>query len=252
MYKNYNLICYTLKDHGQKLLDEKKQMVFSLLIEREKEIDFNPNIIIDYPNVEIFISNPTFYIEEFLKKAKIFNSPIVILTTYGDKLYDTLTSSGYNYEEIHMNAGPDNTCVFRKNIGNIGKTIYLELVNEKDFKIRPSFVIHLVDEKGHFCGGLCSSLSKKGKEKNVYLSTMAIKKDADKGAGTDLLNFAMNYWSKEGVSRINLGTQTAKEFYRKYGFHITNKILSDLRIRIDSHGNKVFEDLVMMEIKLKG
>ena len=73
-----------------------------------------------------------------------------------------------------------------------------------------------------------------------------------KGAGTDLLNFAMNYWSKEGVSRINLGTQTAKEFYRKYGFHITNKILSDLRIRIDSHGNKVFEDLVMMEIKLKG
>ena len=73
MYKNYNLICYTLKDHGQKLLDEKKQMVFSLLIEREKKIDFNPNIIIDYPNVEIFfISNPTFYIEEFLKKAKIF------------------------------------------------------------------------------------------------------------------------------------------------------------------------------------
>ena len=98
------------------------------------------------------------------------------MTTYGDKLYDTLTSSGYNYEEIHMNAGPDNTCVFRKNIGNIGKTIYLELVNEKDFKIRPSFVIHLVDEKGHFVVGFAVLYLRKEKKRTYIYRQWLLKR----------------------------------------------------------------------------
>ncbi len=250
MNKNFRFVHYTKEEHSQELLDEKKQMVFSLLIEREKEIAFNPEIIVDYPDAEIFISNPLDYIKKVIKEIKSDNISVVILTTYGKQLYETLTSSGYNYEEIHLNAGPDDTCVFRKDIENQDKTLYIELVNESDAKIRPTSVIHIIDEIGVFCGGICSSVSDDKGENNVYLSTMAVAKGCYNGAGTDLLNYAMNYWSENSISKINLGTQTAEGFYKKNGFYTTKKVLDNLRIRTDSSGSKVFENLVMVEYKI--
>ncbi len=226
---------------------------------REAEFTFSSNIIIDYPDISTqnsFLDDPVGYIHEKCNNASKENKlvrQVVILTTYGNILLDKLVSCGYVSELINMPAGPDNTYKFSKaveqDIGNIFNCVlYIEYVNEKDSKILPTFVASFKDESGALCGGMSGSVwTDNHGVKSAYIATVVVDMGSPKGIGGEISQYVMDYLVAQGVYKVNLGTQTASDFYKKQGFTVIHHILSNLRTRMSSSGTSVMNDLVIME-----
>ncbi|TOG90869.1 GNAT family N-acetyltransferase, partial [Vibrio parahaemolyticus] len=174
---------------------------------------------------------------------------VVILTTY-DEVKSPLMDAGYSYEKIHLPAGPDDTAVFRNRIGEADNTLYIEAVNEQDPKIAPTFVTILSDAKDNLIGGMSGSVYEKNGYRSAYISTVVVNEDGQKGSGTAIARFTIEYLKNKNVNEIGLGTQTAESFYLKLGFTSIHSILKDLRHRTDEHGKKINQDLVIMKKKL--
>ena len=152
----YYLEILDLQTYSPQILEEEQGALFVLLSEREKEFGFNPNIITEYPDLDSFLSAPIAYIADRYssiqkEKGSVIDN-VIILTTYGDKLIKELVSDGYLAEKIHMPAGPDHTYKFRKDFSahttEIPLTLYLEAVNENDEKIKPTFMLKLMNMDG--------------------------------------------------------------------------------------------------------
>lgn len=255
----YLLSLFNKNLHSQETLNAEKEKVLQLFLEREKEFTFNPSIIVEYPNINevtnsLFLNEPITYIKEkitAIRNSGELVSNVVILTTFGDRLLDPLGRNSYMYEKINMPAGPANTFKFYYKIPGIdllhGKTLYFEAVNENDEKINPTFVMKLSGLDNKFCGGVYGSISKQGTELFAYVATMVIKKGLPKLTGTRLMNEMLNYLKLIGIKKVNLGTQTAVNFYEKQGFIIIHKILTKLRTRISNNNEIINNDLVIME-----
>lgn len=139
----FNAEFFTVETTPRAVLDAEAAAVFALFSEREREFEFNPAVVTEYPAVEDpgtsrFLANPLDYIAQ---RCKVLNeqgdvvSRIVILTTYGDRLRGRLEAAGYHAERIDMPAGPDHTYAFTFNPPpqpGTGRTLYLEAVNEAD------------------------------------------------------------------------------------------------------------------------
>lgn len=263
--ETYTLALFRQGPDAQSTLDAEKAAIFQMFIERDKaEFSFNPLIINEYPDIEQpklspFLLDPVAYIERriaaHLSNGKINICKIVILTTYGDKLRPILEKEGYHYEPINMPAGPDNTVAFYKTIepttnNSEQYTLYLEVVNENDEKIRPTFVLKLTNAAGELCGGVCGSISESKNLRYSYIATLVAKKGMPVNTGSTLAGKMLEYLKSENVVVANLGTQTAAKFYEKHGFSITHILLKDIRRRISPDGHTVSNDLVIMEKRL--
>ncbi|WP_426010148.1 hypothetical protein [Aeromonas salmonicida] len=142
-------------------LTEQQLALFTLLQLREQEFGFNPNVIVHYPEAG-FLGSPIGYLNQLISEQLqqgYFINQVVILTTY-QILNSPLMQAGYQHEAVHMPAGPDHTAIFRWQCGThpAGKTLYVEVVNEQDPKIRPTFVLVLRDEHGKPQGGMSGSI----------------------------------------------------------------------------------------------
>lgn len=250
MNKSYKIKQYIRSKDGQKIINQKLSDLFSLLKQREMEICFNPNIYVDYPDENRFLSSTIEYIDDKIAE-KCDISQVVILTTYGDKLFDTLCGNGFKYEKIDMPAAPTYTCLFKKRISKEDeKILYIEFVDEQDEKILPSVVFTIESSEGEFMGGVCGSIFRDNGSTYAYLSTMAIAEGVQKGTGSDLLSAVLSYWKNEGVEVVNLGTQTAEGFYLKNGFTTIKRVLPNLRYKKDNNDAIISIDLVMMQINI--
>ncbi|MCC7007141.1 MAG: GNAT family N-acetyltransferase [Ottowia sp.] len=254
--RSYHLNLFDYKTHSKQELQQEQATIFGLLVEREKEFSFNPDIITEYPDItDFFLSAPASYIQSRIANIEMSQNravdEVIILTTYGDKLTVPLAADGYDVEKIDMPAGPDYTFKFSKT--NFDKvpdwkrcTLYLEAVNEQDEKIQPTFVLKLTDEKGILNGGMCGSVREIHGERFAYISTVVVDSYVPKSAGSLLAITVLDYLKQEGVKCANLGTQTAGRFYEKIGFSITHRIVKKLRSRITDDGSIIFNDLVIM------
>lgn len=241
---------YTIENCNGEELNRQRQKVLDLLIERDKDFLFAPSVHVVYPIVEQFLQSPVAYIQKLLIQYKEINS-IVLLTTYGSLLQKDLCMNGYTYEKINMPAAPEHTAMFTKKhaIFNTeqSKTLYIELVDEDDERIKPSVVLTLSNADNCFYGGVCSSMQRVGDDLYAYLSIMAVSASAPKGAGTALLKAVIAYWQKQGVKAMHLGTQTASGFYLNNGFKIIHHVLPHIRLQLLPDGSFRNQDLVMME-----
>jgi len=228
-----------------------------LLVEREKEFSFNPDIVIDYPAItEQFLQDPVSYITGRIASIKAEQGrvvdEVVILTTYGNKLIGPLSCGGYVAEKIDMPAGPDHTYKFSKTVcaeeASSPKLckLYLEAVNEQDEKIQPTFVLKLTDSSGKLIGGMCGSICEASGDLFAYIATVVVDKSAPKSTGSLLATTVLDYLKQQGVKCANLGTQTAGQFYEKHGFHVLHHIVGKLRSRVAKGGGIVHNDLVIM------
>jgi len=202
--------------------------------------------------VSEFLEKPVEYISDRLKiihsESGIKFSKVVILTTYGDRVGKALTINGYKEKIIDIPAGPDNTCFYTYNISNNSDfTYYLEVVNEMDEKIHPSFVFTLTKVNGELVAGMSGSIWDSNGDKNAYIATVVSAPDAPPGAGSFVTKEVLSYLKKQNVKRINLGTQTADAFYKKHGFIVIHTIIEKLRYRMLGNDSVISHDLVIMQ-----
>ena len=245
--------------HSKTLLQQEQASIFALLIEREKEFSFNPDVVINYPDItDSFLKDPISYINAYVATIEGEQGrdvdEVVILTTYGNNLISPLTADGYNAEKIQMPAGPDHTFKFSKTLLNKKHQaqsckFYLEAVNEQDEKIQATFVVKLTDRHGVLKGGMCGSLCEVDGELFAYIATVVVDKTSPKSAGSLLAKTAFHYLKEKGVNYAHLGTQTAVRFYEKQGFYTTHRIIDKLRSRLAENGNVIHNDLVIMAKK---
>ena len=250
----------SLNDTAQTDLDESAAEIFALFMKRETEFGFVPDITIDYPDIAasgeaLFLTAPVAYIDARIAALSREGDPIakvVILTTFGDRLTAALVAAGYRSTRIDMPAGPDFTFWFERDIPgvDVGRTLYLEAVNETDEKIRPNFSLELRDKTGALRGGACGSIHDREDERYAYLATMTLDICLPTGTGAKLAEALLDFLRSLGVATVHLGTQTAGPFYQKLGFQITHTVLPRLRFRNLDDGAKVFTDLVMLERRL--
>lgn len=256
--RKFDLIRMTRSTTSQALLDASATALFRLFLVREKEFAFNPNIIVDYPAIEDslpapFLTQPIRYIGNLCRRLNAGPaspiSRIVILTTFGNRLAVPLRTAGYQATSISMPAGPNFTMCFEREftVQPKERTLYIEAVNEADEKIRTSFVIELLDDRGRLCGGACGSIHESDGQRFAYLATMTLDVDLPPATGITLGEALLDFLRTQGVNTVHLGTQTAGPFYQKLGFRIVHTVLSRLRSRISFDGQAVFTDLVMME-----
>lgn len=246
---------------AQQLIDAQAAL-FTMLSQREKEFGFNPHIIIEYPNsIADFLNEPIAYLETCISAIQTthnkFIKEIIILTTYGDRLINTLGLHDYVAEKINMPAGPEHTFKFSKVLREIHPpsdhlacTLYVEAVNEQDEKIRPTFILNVYDTQGALCGGMSGSIAHIESKKYAYIATVVTHAHAPKLTGSHITQAALMYFKKMGVKQVDLGTQTADRFYEKQGFHISHTILSKLRNRVGKEGHLIHHDLVIMRKEL--
>lgn len=223
--------------------------LFNLLQIRDSDFTLNENIILEYPApLEDFLNNPIKYIH---KKDLSEIKEIVILTTYGDKLIKNLVNDEFKANLIDMPAGPDNTYHFSKQINQSGKfTYYLEVVNEADEKIRPTFIITAKNNNNEIIGGISGNIFEKDNQKFAYIATTVTAPNSPKGLGSQMMQETLNYLEKSNVAKVNVGTQTADKFYIKHCFNIINHLIKNIRYRNDKNNNKVWHDLVILEKQL--
>ncbi|MEZ5770239.1 MAG: hypothetical protein R3D61_00925 [Defluviimonas denitrificans] len=242
-----------LPDTPRDSLDKAAGALYALFGAREKEFGFGPNVIVDYPQVTGpdtgFLADPVAHIAARVE-ALGRDGPIarvVLLTTYGDLLLSPLTGAGYRAERIDMPAGPDQTFAFTLyRDSGAGRCLYLEAVNEADEKIRPSFVIRLLDGTGRLCGGACGAVH----GTHAYLSILTLIPGLPAGTGTTLAREVLAILRGQGVRAVDLGTQTAGRFYEKLGFRVTHRLVRGLRTRVAADGRQIDDDLVMLRATL--
>ncbi|KMN76834.1 hypothetical protein VK98_19980 [Chromobacterium sp. LK11] len=237
---------------SQQRLRDEQQALFALLIEREREFGFNPDITVEYPEaLSELLDSPAAYLGARIRAAEASRgrpfARVVVLTTYGDALGGPLTAAGYREEIIDMPAGPDNTRGYAREWRDDGVGVfYLEAVNEMDEKIQPSFVFKLEDEAGELLAGMSGSVSEQNGERCAYIATVVARGDAPAGTGSQVAAAVWRYLSEQGVARVNLGTQTAGRFYERQGFRVIHTIVPLLRHRTGDDGSRVWQDLVIM------
>ena len=241
----------------QELKDEQGAL-FSILMEREKAFGFNPKIITEYPDtIDDFLDDPCAFMASRVaavqKEKGVLVKEIVILTTYGNKVFTALTSDNYVSERIEMPAGPDHTYKFSKTLDSSSlaeHSYYFEAVDEQDEKINPTFVIKQLDQEGRLIGGMSGSIRTAEDQSFAYISTVVVREGSPKSTGFGIANETIRYLKSQGVKHADLGTQTADAFYKKLGFCVTHNIIDDLRHRVDMQNKVVQHDLVIMRIDL--
>lgn len=95
-------------------------------------------------------------------------------------------------------------------------------------------------------GGACGAIHARDGRRYAYLAMMAVAADAPAGTGTRLGGLLRDALARQGVSAIDLGTQTAAPFYERLGFHTTLRLVPSLRFRQGPNGGRIWHDLVMM------
>ncbi|TIC87151.1 GNAT family N-acetyltransferase [Crenobacter intestini] len=233
-------------------LREAQQALFGLLIERERAFGFHPDVVTEYPDpLDALLADPVAYLAGRLHAAEQKRGAplarVVVLTTYVDKLGTLQCAAGYSEEVIDMPAGPEHTSGFARTLDPDGVgTLYLEAVNEMDDKISPTFVLTASDGEGRLLAGMSGSVWTAAGECSAYVSTVVAREDAPAGTGSRLAAAVWDYLLGEGVSRVNLGTQTADGFYLRQGFRVIHTLVPRLRWRRAANGRTVWHDLVIM------
>ncbi|MCB1882477.1 MAG: hypothetical protein KDG89_00535 [Geminicoccaceae bacterium] len=213
----FGLDLLTAATHSRDALDAEAGAIFALFLEREREFAFNPSIVnvhpdIDDPSASAFLTNPVRYIGGRIAVLEAAGEPIVrvvVPTTYGDRLKKPLSKAGYAVTKIDMPAGPDHTYAFALVLpGKPGpcRTLHLEAVNEKDEKIRPTFVLRLTDAQDRLYGGACGAIGASDGGAYAYLSTLTLRAGLPRTAGTRLANATLDHLRSQGVKTVNLGT----------------------------------------------
>ena len=250
----------TAEDTPHEVLDSEALAIYQMFADRAQEFGFGPDVVIDYPPVDdpqtsSFLADPVAYIgtrlTQLADKGPIRR--IVVLTTFGDRLLNPLAAAGYAPDPIDMPAGPDQTYAFTLDHdlpAGVGRTLYLEAVNEADEKIRPTFVVKLVDGSGKFCGGACGSIHDRDGTRFAYLATLTIRADLPPLTGTHLAEAVFKVLRRQKVATVHLGTQTASRFYERLGFRVTHRLVHGLRTRVSQDGRQLSDDLVMLAMDL--
>lgn len=258
--QTFEVNVFTLADTARSQLDAKARGIYEMFAERELEFGFNPAVIVEYPSIadpatSDFLADPNTYISnrvnELEKSGPI--SRVVVLTTFGQRLLGSLAASGYAPVKIDMPAGPDNTYAFSldRNVeGGHGRLLYLEAVNEADEKIRPTFVLQLMNNEGRLCGGACGAVHARDGKKFAYLATLTLAPGLPPTTGARLSQTMLDVLKAQGVTTVHLGTQTAGRFYEKLGFRVTHRLVQGLRTRVADDGRAVSDDLMMLAMDL--
>jgi len=157
--ETFGLTTMTPGDTPREQLDLEAAAIYRLFAAREREFGFGPNVVVEYPPLgeppaSGFLADPAGHIAarvaEIEKDGPI--GRIVVLTTFGRDLMGPLSGAGYTPQRIDMPAGPDHTYAFTldRDVGTAadGRLLYLEAVDEADEKIRPTFVLKLLDGTG--------------------------------------------------------------------------------------------------------
>ena len=232
--------------------------LFNLFLAREPEFGFNPDVVVDYPDLSAgaaspFLADAPAHVADRIAALEADGGPIgraIVLTTYADAVGEGLTAAGWRGERIDMPAGPDGTWTYRLDRSDARRTLYLEAVNETDPKIRPDFLLELHDADGRLRGGAWGSLHERDGRRYAYIATMTLDVGLPPGVGTRLGQALETTLRDAGVVAAHLGTQTAGPFYERLGFRITHRVLPELRVRVGDGGARTTTDLVMMERRL--
>lgn len=203
--------------------------VAALFGRREAEFAFNPAIGRLSPSVADFAADPARFLP---------TEAAVILTTWAEDLRPALVRAGFTEEVIPWPAGPDGSSIFRR--GGAGPLTYLEIVNEADPKIAPAHLVLWRDAAG-IVGGTITAITGDA----AWLAVMVVRPDAEAGSGTRLWQALATDLALRGISRIDLGTQTAEAFYRRQGLVTTTRAVTALRAR-PGPKRPIWNDLVMM------
>lgn len=239
-------------NYSQEQLRNEQQELFTILIDRENEFGFNPDVAVHYPaEVADVLIDPEGYLKQRIdmvearRDQKLARS--VVLTTYS-ALKGPLIAAGYQERVIDMPAGPEGTSWYWRELSPYGVgSFYLEAVDEMDEKIQPSFVVKLNDERGHLLAGMSGSVWEHNGERYAYISTVVARRDAPAGVGGRVAERVWKYLRDQGVKKAHLGTQTADQFYKRHGFQVIHTIVPELRFRQHKDGPIIWCDLVIME-----
>ena len=258
--ETFGLNVMTRADTPRERLDSQAAAIYRIFAAREREFGFGADVVVEYPAIGEpqtcgFLTDPVGHVAarvaELRKSRPI--SRIVVLTTYGRQLLEPLSAAGYTALRIDMPAGPDHTYAFIRDPDDpatAGCTLYLEAVDEADEKIRPSFVIELVDGSGRLCGGACGSIHERDGKRFAYLAALSLVPGLPPTTGTRLAEAVFDTLRQQGVTTLHLGTQTAGRFYEKLGFQVTHRLVKALRTRVLGSGKPSSDDLVMMSLDL--
>ena len=262
--QSFSLASATREDSSQQHLDDRAAELFGLFLERERDFGFNPAVVVEYPDAadpatSAFLNDPLTQIAA--RRAALAQSGdpvarVLVLTTHADRLGPALTGAGYQVLPIDMPAGPDHTAAFARDFPEAGpeaepgRTLYLEVVNAADEKIRPGFALTMTDAAGRLCGGASGSLHRRDGRLYAYLATMTVVAGLPPGTGTKLAGAMLDFLRGLGVATVHLGTQTAGPFYEQVGFRVTRRLIPELRNRRTADGRVVPHDLVMLEMDL--
>ena len=259
--ETFGLTTMTPGDTPREQLDLEAAAIYRLFAAREREFGFGPNVVVEYPPLgeppaSGFLADPAGHIAarvaEIEKDGPI--GRIVVLTTFGRDLMGPLSGAGYTPQRIDMPAGPDHTYAFTldRDVGTAadGRLLYLEAVDEADEKIRPTFVLKLLDGTGRLCGGACGSIHDRDGKRFAYLATLTLVAGLPPATGTRLAEAMLATLRRLGVDTLHLGTQTAGRFYEKLGFRVTHRLVRGLRTRTTADGKPLGDDLVMMRLDL--
>ena len=257
---HFSWVELTLATVSQQSLDAEATLIYRLFLEREIDFGYGPDIVLDTPTIDStedspFLADPLRYIAARCAVAAgdVPVGKVVILTTYADLLHAPLVGAGYQSNRIDMPAGPDNTGAFTLELSSqssTSRTLYLEAVNESDDKIRPAFVLKLIDAAGQLKGGACGSIHERDGRRYAYLATLVVDSNLPPTTGACLAQEMLRFLAGLGVQTIHLGTQTAGPFYEKLGFRISHRLIAGLRHRTARDGSIVWHDLVMMRMDL--
>ena len=238
-------------DRGDTGLEAATAQIFALFAERVQEFGVNPDVVIDYPDpgASDFLTDPAGYVAR--RQAEAGAGRVTILTTYRDQIGPALTDAGFLLTDIDMGAGPDGTAFLTRDSQADGPILYIEAVNEADPKIAPSFALLLCDDAGRLVGGASGSVHRADGVARAYLAIMAVAAGQPAGTGTALGHALIAHLKAAGVAQLNLGSQTADRFYEKLGFDLQHRVLPALRYRDGAGGQRIWHDLVMMQLDLK-
>ena len=212
--------------------------VAQLLGEREAEFHFNPEIERPVISVADFLADPA----AAVLPAVAGDGPVAILTTWSDMLVPILREQGFRFRPILWPAGPLNSGIFSRE--GDGRETYIELVNEEAPEIVPSHVL-LAHNADGLVGGTITTL----RGDAAWLAVMCVKPGLPRGTGTRLWEALVADLARHGIRRLDLGTQTAEQFYARCGMAVADRVISRLRWRNSADG-PVWNDLVMMTIDL--
>lgn len=238
----------TLADSSRAEIAAAAAGIYALFARREAEFGHGADILAHSPAIldpasDPFLADPVGQIAALVERAggEAAVAQVVVLTTWGERLHRPLTAAGFRGEVIDMPAGPDGTMAFTRDRGTGSRRIYVEAVNEADPKLSPAFALTLHDAGGALVGGACGPIHGTA----AWLAMLAVAPGLPAGTGTGLAQAMIATLAAQGVTRLDLGTQTAGRFYAKLGFRVTHRLVPGLRWRATATGRQA-EDLVMM------